>query len=175
MAEIIVALILIAVALALLFVILIGIFYVIDVFLELPYVGAKKESIKNIIDLAKIKKGETIVDLGSGDGRLLFEAAGVGAFAIGYEIHPFMIMLSTIKRSIKGYDQEVKIKKESMWNADLKIADVIFVYSLAKKMKKFEDFIYKNARPGTRIIVNTNPFPNKKPAKSSGKIFLYIL
>lgn len=175
MTQIIVTIILIAVAIALLFVILIGIFYLIDVFLELPYVGAKKESIRNITKLANLKKGETIIDLGSGDGRLLFEAAGVGAFATGYEVNPFMIVLSTIKRYLKGYDQEVKIKNLSMWNSDLKIADVIFVYSLAKKMKKFEDFIYKNAKPGTRIIVNTNHFPSKKPTKTLGKIFLYTV
>lgn len=175
MTQLIITLILIAVALALLLVILIGIFYLVDVFLELPYVGAKKESVKNIFQLANIKKGETVVDLGSGDGRLLFEVANLGAFAIGYEVNPFMIIISSIKRTIKGYDQKVKIKNKSMWTADLKIADVVLVYSLVKKMKKFEDFIYKNAKPGTRIIVNTNRFPDKKPIKTRDKIFLYVV
>ncbi len=174
MNELMITIILVTVSLALLLVILLGIFYLVDVFLELPYVGAKKESIKNIIKLAGIKKGETVVDLGSGDGRILFESANLGAFAIGYEVNPFMIIISTLKRTLKGYDQEVKIKNKSMWTADLKIADVIFVYSLAKKMKKFEDFVFKNAKPGTRIIANTNPFPNKKPTKTLDKVFLYV-
>jgi len=175
MEQVIISAILIVVAFALLFVILMGVFYIVDLFLELPYVGAKKESVKNIFQLAKIKKGETVVDLGSGDGRLLFEVANLGAFAIGYEVNPFMIIVSTIKRTLKGHDHGVKIKNESMWNADLKIANVVLVYSLVKKMKKFEDFIYKNAKPGTRIIVNTNPFPGKKPRKSKDKIFLYVV
>lgn len=173
--QVILATVLSLTSLALLFVILMGIFYTIDAFLELPYVGAKKESIKTIIRLANIKKGETVIDLGSGDGRLLFEAAKSGAFGEGYEINPYMIILSKLKRSLKGFDQQVKIINHSFWKADLKIADVIFVYSLRSKMKKFEDFIYKNAAKGTRVIVNTNPFPNKKPAKSIGKIFLYIV
>lgn len=171
--EIIAGFILSIVALALLFVIIVGIFYILDVFLELPYVGAKKESIENIMKLANIKKGETVVDLGSGDGRLLFEAANRGAFGIGFEINPFMVAISKIKRTIKGYNQEVKIMSQSMWKADLHIADVIFVYSLATKMPKFEDFVFKNANKGTRIIANTNPFPTKKPEKQENGIFLY--
>lgn len=163
------------ITIALLFVVLMGVFYAVDLFLELPYVGAKKDSINNILKLAGIKKGETIVDLGSGDGRLLFEAATLGAFATGYEINPFLVLTSQLKRKLKGLENEVKIKDESMWKADLKVADVIFVYSLVKKMKKFEDFIYKNTKKGTRVVVNTNPFPNKKPTKTLGKIFLYIV
>lgn len=172
--PILIGVILTAVTISLLFVILIGIFYTIDLFLELPYVGAKKESITNILKLANIKKGETIVDLGSGDGRLLFEAAALGAFAQGYEINPFLILISQLKRKLKGLEDRVKIRDESMWKADLKVADVIFVYSLVKKMEKFEDFVYKNAKKGTRVVVNTNPFPNKRPTKTLGKIFLYI-
>lgn len=169
----IVAVILICVAVSLLFVITMGIFYFIDLFLELPYVGAKKDSIENIMKLANIKKGETIIDLGSGDGRLLFKVATLGAFASGYEINPFLLLISRLKKKIKGLGKQVTINNQSMWQADLKIADIIFVYSLVKKMQKFEDFIYKNAKKGTRIIVNTNPFPNKKHQKVLGKIYLY--
>jgi len=56
---------------------------------------------------------------------------------------------------------------------DLSIADVIFVYGRKKTMQKFEDFAYKKAKKGTRIVVNTNRFPNKKPLKSNNGIFLY--
>ena len=168
-----VTIILICIALSLLLVIIMGIFYFIDLFLELPYVGAKKDSINNIMKLANINKGETIVDLGSGDGRLLFEVANLGAFAYGYEINPFLILISRLKKKLKRQDMQVTINNQSMWEADLKIADVIFVYSLVKKMKKFEDFVYKNAKKGTRVIVNTNPYPNKKPIRVEGKIYLY--
>lgn len=168
-----ITLILVCVAISLLLVIIMGIFYFIDLFLELPYVGAKKESIKNIMKLANIKKGETIIDLGSGDGRLLFKASALGATAHGFEINPFLLLISRVKKNLRGQNNRVMIHNQSMWEADLKSADVIFVYSLVKKMQKFEDFIYKNAKKGTRIIVNTNQFPNKKPQKILGKIYLY--
>ncbi|OGM28452.1 hypothetical protein A2801_00850 [Candidatus Woesebacteria bacterium RIFCSPHIGHO2_01_FULL_41_10] len=150
-----------------------GIFYAIDLFLDLPYVATQKHKIETIIKLASIKKGETVVDLGSGDGRLLFAAAKKGAKAVGYELNPFMIALTLIHTKLKGLSNEVWVERKSLWRADLKVADVIFVYSLKKTIKKFEDFVYKNARPGTRVVVNLHPFPNKKPVKSQNGIYLY--
>jgi cyclopropane fatty-acyl-phospholipid synthase-like methyltransferase len=171
--EIIISLILIFVAALLLFVIVMGAFFVIDIFLDLPYVGAKKDKIETIIKLAQIKKNETVIDLGSGDGRLLLAAAAKGAYAIGYELNPLSILISRLHVYLEGRSGNIMVHYQNMWQADLKVADVIFVYSLKKKIGKFEDFVYKNARPGTRILVNTNPFPHKKPTKSENGIYLY--
>src|SRR3989344_2464479 len=157
----------------LLLVILIGFFFTIDTFLDLPYVATKRDKIETIIKLATIKKNETVVDLGSGDGRLLFAAAEKGAKAIGYELNPFLIALTLIHTKLKGLGNQIEIEKKNMWKADLKIADVIFVYSLKKSIKKFEDFVYKNATPGTRIVVNLHSFPDKKPIKVKDGIYLY--
>src|SRR3989344_9080791 len=95
--------ILIIIIILLLTIILLGIFFTIDTFLELPYVATKRDKIKTIIKLAQIKKGQTVVDLGSGDGRLLFTAAAAGAKAIGYEINPFLILLTRLKAYFQGY------------------------------------------------------------------------
>src|SRR3990167_3547937 len=164
---------LIIITFLLLLVIVLFFFTVFDLFLELPYVGAKREMVLTIMKLAQVKKRETVVDLGSGDGRLLITAAKKGAKAIGYEINPFLIAVSLIHTKLEGLGNQIWIQRESLWKADLTVADVIFVYAKKKTMKKFEDFIYKNARRGTRVIVNTNPFPNIKPQKALGKIFLY--
>jgi len=170
----------------LIFIIIFFFFFAIDLFLDLPYVATKKGRIGTIIRLANIKKGETVIDLGSGDGRLLFAAAQKGARAIGYEINPFLIIFTRIGARIKGLDHSrsvlrsskahsgsVIVKRENLWKANLKVADVVFVYGRKKTMQKFEDFVYRNAKKGTRIVVNTNPFPNKRPIKSENEIFLY--
>ncbi len=171
--QIILGLILIIVALLLLSIIILAIFMTIDLFLDLPYVATKRHQIETIIKLAAIKKGGTVVDLGSGDGRLLFAAAQKGAKAIGYELNPFLIALTLIHTKLKGLGNQVWVERQSMWKADLKVAEVIFVYSLKKTIKKFEDFVFQNARPGTRVVVNLHPFPDKKPAKVKERIYLY--
>ncbi|OGD85330.1 hypothetical protein A2164_04510 [Candidatus Curtissbacteria bacterium RBG_13_35_7] len=173
MTEAIIAIILIIITALLLFVILMGVFYTIDLFLDLPYVGTQHHKIETIIKLAQIKKGETAVDLGSGDGRLLYAAAQKGAKAIGYELNPFLIVITLIHTKLKGLGNEISIERKNLWQADLKVADVIFVYSLKKSIAKFEEYVYKNATPGTRVIVNLHPFPNKKPLKQKDGIYLY--
>ena len=164
---------LIIITFLLLLVIVLFFFTVFDLFLELPYVGAKREMVSTIVKLAQIEKGETVVDLGSGDGRLLIAAAKKGAKAICYEINPFLIAVTLIHTKLEGLGNQVWIQRENLWKADLAVADIIFVYAKRKSMQKFEDFVYKNAQKGTRVIVNTNPFPNVKPQKALGKIFLY--
>jgi len=157
----------------LLFVIILFFFLLFDAFLDLPYVATKRHKIETILKFANIKKGETVVDLGSGDGRLLFASAKKGAKVIGYEINPFLVVLTRIHASLKGLSENIRVYKKNLWQADLKVADVIFVYGRKKTMQKFEDFVYKNAKKDTRIVVNTNPFPNKKSLKEENKIFLY--
>ena len=166
------SIILVIIFVLLIFVLLSFFFLAIDVFLDLPYVATKREKIATIIKLAAIKKGETVIDLGSGDGRLLLVSAQKGARAIGYEINPFLVLLTQF-RARRISTGEVIIKRQNLWKANLSVADVVFVYGRKKTMQKFEDFVYKNAKRGTRIIVNTNPFPNKKPQKIEKGIFLY--
>ncbi len=173
MMQFLIGAVLIVITLLLLLVIIIGFFYVIDFFMDLPYVATKRHQIETIIKLASIKKNETVIDLGSGDGRLLFAAARVGAKSIGYELNPFLIALTLIHTKLKGLGNQVWVQRQSMWKADLKVADVIFVYSLKKSITKFEDFVFQNARPGTRVVVNLHPFPNKKPIKVRNNIYLY--
>ncbi len=167
------SIVLIVISALILFVLLLFIFLAIDVFLDLPYVATKRERINTIMRLTKIKNGEVVVDLGSGDGRLLFASASKGAKAIGYEINPFLVILTRIHASLKGLSEYIKVYRKNLWEADLAIADIVFVYGRKKTMQKFEDFVYKNAQKGTRVVVNSNPFPNKKPLKDSEGIFLY--
>lgn len=169
-----------------LFLIIVGFFfYLFDAFLDLPYVATKRNKIETIIELSDIMPGETAVDLGSGDGRLLFPAAQKGAKAIGYELNPMLVALTSLKAwffHLRGESSkhlgggQVKVYRSDLWKADLKTADIIFVYARQGTMQKMEDFIFKFAKRGARVVVNTDltkPFPSKKPLKSQNDIYLY--
>lgn len=171
----VVAIILLAVLFVLLFILIVFFALIFDLFLSVPYVATKGHQMDVIKKFAKIKKNETIVDLGSGDGRLLILAAEQGGFAIGYEINPFFLVLSRLRVGMMGLSDHVKVKNKNLWQADLKVADVIFVFGKRKSMQRFEDFVWQNSKKGTRILVNMNPFPNKKPKKEESGIFLYTV
>lgn len=187
MINLLIIIVLSAIVLVLFALMVIFLLFVFDTFLDLPYVATRKEKIPTIIKLASIKKSETAIDLGSGDGRLLFAAAKSGALAIGYELNPFLVLFTNLKARLLHLRGEarsstgehlggVTVFRKDLWQADLKSANVIFVYGRAKTMPKFEKFLYKNAKKGTRLIVNTDktiPFPTKKPVKSENGIYLY--
>lgn len=174
--EILLLAILILITLLLVFLILGFALFFVGLFFELPYVATQDDKVKTIIKLANIKKGEVVIDLGSGDGRLLYAAAKCGAIAIGYELNPLLIIITIIRAKIKGLSKNVIVKKQSLWEADLKTADVVFVYGRKHTMKRFQDFVYKNCKKDARITVNSDKtvsFPSKKSLKSKNGIFLY--
>ena len=173
MVFIIIAPLIVLIVFLLLFVVLAALMLAFDIFLDLPYVATDRKKIETIIKFAQIKPKETVIDMGSGDGRLLFAAAQKGANAIGYELNPLLVFLTIIHAKLKGLSNRIVVYRKNLWKADLKVADVIFVYSLKRDIQKFEDFVYQNAQKGTRIVVNTNPFPSKNPIKSENGIFLY--
>ncbi|MBI2326868.1 hypothetical protein HYU92_00970 [Candidatus Curtissbacteria bacterium] len=197
--QIIIIIFLFLIILLLLYLLIIFLLFAFDAFLELPYVATRRDKISTIIKLASIKKGDTVIDLGSGDGRLLFAAAKKGAHAIGYELNPLLVMFTRFKAGLLGYSSSerqrveksliissrqartikkgtITIKRQDLWEADLSSANVIFVYGRAKTMPRFEKFVYQNAKRGARIIVNTDktiPFPTKNPTKAENGFYLY--
>lgn len=174
--EILLLAILILITILLVFLILGFALFFVGLFFELPYVATQDDKVETIIKLANIKKGEMVVDLGSGDGRLLYASAKLDAIAIGYELNPLLIIITIVLSKIKGLSKNVIVKKQSLWEADLKTADVVFVYGRKHTMKRFQDFVYKNCKKGARILVNSDKtveFPSKNPQKSENGIFLY--
>ena len=87
---------------------LITISFALAAILGAPYLPILARNTSSVIDLAEAKSGETLIDLGSGDGRLLKQAAERGLFAIGYEINPVLYLISFI--NCYKYRQQIKIK-----------------------------------------------------------------
>ena len=134
------------------------IFLVLSFYTGAPYVPSKLKSAKRMIELAHITKGTRVIDLGSGDGRLLFLATTHGAIATGYEISPFLVLLTNIKALFLLQNAHAIWK--NFWRADISKADVILLYLIPWKMKQLEDKILKETKPGTRIISNSFIFPH---------------
>ena len=123
--------------------------------------------------LAQVKKGERVVDLGSGDGRLVIEAAKKGAYAVGVELHKKAN--ETARTNIKKYkvSRYATIREENMWKTDIADFDVIFVYGVTYIMAKLEKKLLQEAKNGARIVSNNYQFPHLKPVKEIHNVRLY--
>lgn len=124
-----------------------------------PFVPTKRRVAERMVEAAKIKPGETVIDLGCGDGRLLFMAEKTaGARAIGYEIAPLVFALAKLRALFARSSAQIRLK--SFFSADVSAANVIFCYLFPNVMAPLAEKFKRECRPGTRVISSTFHFPN---------------
>lgn len=148
-------------------------FYIFPWFFGAPYEGTSMKKVKRIIRLARIKKGEKAVDLGSGDGRIVIEMAKKGAEAHGYEVNPILVWISRRKIKNLGLQDRAFIHWKSFWKANLKKYDVITLFQFYTIMKKLEEKLQKEIKKKARVVSYYWKFPDWKIIKRDKNIFLY--
>ena len=147
------------------------------VFEGAPYVPTKRKDVQAALKLAKLKPGELIIDLGSGDGRLLSEAAEKGYRAIGYELSPILVLIS--RMTLRKHKDLVKVRNTNFWYTKLPAdTKVVFVFLAGPFMKRLSRHMQREAnRLGHPIDLISYGFdlPGYKPAARSGVLKRYVI
>lgn len=153
-----------------------NIFYVSDTKapLDLPYVPSSAEKVITMIELADIKPGQKVADLGSGDGRVLIAMAKKGAFCFGFEIEPKRVELARKNIRSNGLSEKIIVFNKNFFDINLNKYDVITLYGITSIMGRLERKMMDELRPGTRVISNRFNFPNWKEDQITNDVFLYI-
>ncbi len=136
-------------------------------------VASTSADIAKMIKLAKLKKSDKIIDLGSGDGAVLLAVANEGYDIDGLEINRILVRRSRAAVRDAGLDDKVYVIPANLWNTDLSDYTVLFLYGIPHIMPKLEQKLRAELQPGARIISNYFQFPNWKPTTVDGKIRLY--
>jgi hypothetical protein len=140
-----------------------------------PYVPIRDVTLAAMIKLAAIREGETVYDLGSGDGCILIAAAKEGALTEGWEINPYLCAWSWLAARWYGVGARVKVHCASYWNDSYGQADVIALYLLPAQMKRLEGKLLKELRPGARVVSAGFRFPNWPPTAELENAHLYVV
>ena len=137
------------------------------------YVPTRRKYVPRIIAMLDLKAGDKVVDLGSGDGRLVIALAEAGAEAHGFEHNPLLVMRS--KKSIKkrGLEGKAFIYMSNFWNTDVSSYDGIVVYGIPYIMQRLEEKLKKELKPGARVVSYSFPFPNWEPTAKEKAVYLY--
>ena len=142
-----------------------------------PWFPTWSRDIERFLKLAAIKPGEKFYDLGCGDGKLVFAAAGAGAEAVGFEISllPYLIAKS---RSFFVENSEIKFK--DFWNQNLSDADVVYIFLTPKVNPKAKLKLEKELKKGSRVVTYTWPIEGWQSVREdfvSGQpsMYLYII
>ena len=109
-----------------------------------------------MLDLARVTAADTVLDLGSGDGRLVIAAAKRGARARGIEYTTSLVELSRKAAQAAGVAQRAVFEKADLFEADLSRASVITLFLGPELNAKLLPKLL-NLKPGTRIVSNTHP------------------
>jgi precorrin-6B methylase 2 len=137
------------------------------------YFPTTPKNVEVAMKLAAIGPGMCVVDLGSGDGRLLIACAEHGAYAEGYEVNPFLVRSSRQLIRAKGLEKLAVVHWKSFWHADLAKFDTVFVYGIPYIMKGLEKKFIHELKPGAKIVSNVFQFPGWKPIAEEGNVYMY--
>jgi cyclopropane fatty-acyl-phospholipid synthase-like methyltransferase len=135
-----------------------------------PYFPSLKPHMAAAFDLLELKPGQTVYDLGCGDGRFLKEAAKRGYRAVGYELNPLVFAYAWL--TTRRYRRRIKVKYGNFWKADLSKADAVFVFLLDKYMSKLDDKLKKSGKH-FKLASHTFKIPGKKIIAKKYGVFLY--
>jgi len=136
----------------------------IPAFYGLPSKPTKQDRIRKALQLIDLKQGETLYDLGAGDGRVLLIAAKeFGAKAIGIEIGPVQCLLIWLRKTLSGLSGTVEIQWRNFYEASINKADVVFIYATSTEVAKIAPYLEKQMKKGSRLVSISADFSNWEP------------
>jgi SAM-dependent methyltransferase len=121
--------------------------------LDTPYVPTPQVVVDRMLELARVRAGETVIDLGSGDGRIMIEAASrYGARGFGVEIDPRLVQRSNEAAAKAGVAGRVKFLQQDLFKTDFHEANVLTLYLLPDVNLALRPKILAELRPGARVV-----------------------
>jgi protein-L-isoaspartate O-methyltransferase len=118
-----------------------------------PYVPSPHQIVERMLDLAKIKPGEKVYDLGSGDGRVVIAAAQkYDAKAVGIELSSRLVKSSQEEIKRLGLSEKASIVHGDVFDAELGDADVVILYLMRDSNNTLKPKLEKALKPGARVI-----------------------
>ncbi|HZO03895.1 MAG TPA: class I SAM-dependent methyltransferase [Burkholderiales bacterium] len=116
-----------------------------------PYVQTPMEIVERMLRMAEVKKDDYVIDLGSGDGRIIVEAAKRGARGLGVDLDPNLVKHATENARQAGVGDRTRFEVRDIFETDLSQATVVAFYLLPDFNAKLLPKLLK-LKPGTRIV-----------------------
>lgn len=120
--------------------------------LDVPYVPTPENVVEKMLELTDVGPGDYVIDLGSGDGRIVIGAAKLGAAGHGIDLNPTRIREAKENADEAGVSDRVVFVEGDLFEADVSKATVVTMYLLSTVNLKLRPVLLEKLRPGTRIV-----------------------
>ena len=133
---------------------------------KVPYVPSPVEVVDRMLEFADVKKADVVFDIGSGDGRMVIQAAKkYGAKGMGIELDSRLVEMARAEAKKDGADQLVEFRQGDALKADISDATVVTLYMLPSFNKQLRPILEKQLHPGARVVVHDYPIEGWNPVK----------
>lgn len=137
-----------------------------------PYLPSFRSQIEQSIKMMNLKPGDTVIDLGSGDGKVMKIMAEHGIKSIGYELNPILFAVAKIR--LWPYREYTTLHLRNYMQAQLPPSKGIFIFGYQSFMSAVEKKLLAEAK-GRKVVSSIFPFPLTKPVAEKNGIYLYKL
>ncbi|NGP76718.1 class I SAM-dependent methyltransferase [Balneolaceae bacterium YR4-1] len=120
--------------------------------LDVPYVPTPQKVVERMLDLADVNSSDYVIDLGSGDGRIVITAAKRGATGHGIDLDPQRISEARTNAVNANVADRVMFMEANIFNTDFSNASVITMYLLPTVNEKLRPELLDKLEPGTRVV-----------------------
>lgn len=141
-----------------------------DVKLDVPYVPTPQEVVNKMLDMAKVKEGDMVYDLGCGDGRIVINAAKRGARGVGIDLNPQRISEAKANAKEAGVEDRVQFMVGDLFKADFSKADVVTLYLLPSVNRALRPQLWKQLKVGTRVVSHDFDMGPEWPPERTEKV-----
>ncbi|MFN4284323.1 MAG: class I SAM-dependent methyltransferase [Alphaproteobacteria bacterium] len=150
-----------------------------EVRLDVPYVPTSQATVDEMLRMANVTAKDYVVDLGSGDGRIVISAAKLGATAMGVDINPQRIKESHENAKAAGVTDKVKFFQQDLFQTKFSDATVLTMYLLPSVNLRLRPTILNEMKPGTRVVSHDFDMGDWKPDQQkdlgSDQVYFWIV
>jgi len=137
----------------------------------LPYVPATTEQVSNVLQALKGKKAASLIDLGSGDGRLVISSAIAApnlTKCVGVELNPWLVLWSRYSAWRQGVRRRTQFYSQDLWKTNLKQHDVVLIFGVEEMMADLEKKFQAELSHSSHVIACRFPLPSCVPDRTIG-------
>lgn len=146
---------------------------------DVPFVTSPMAVVTAMLDLAALRPGERLIDLGSGDGRIVLEAARRGAIAEGVEIDAELVERARRRAELESLQPRARFSRGDLFQATFREADVVTLYLLTSVNQRLRPKLLTELKPGARVVSHAfdmgDWMPDRQATVDEKQIYLWIV